>query len=151
MKEPIMTGSSFVYVTYIKTTPQELWTALTTPEFTRKYWFGIHHDTDWKPGSSWKMVFPDGRIADAGEVLESDPPKRLVLKWQNQFKPELKEEGYSRCVFEIETQNDATKLTITHTIERENSKFIQAVSQGWPTILSNLKSLLETGKTIIQR
>ena len=91
------------------------------------------------------------RVADAGEVLECDPPKRLVLKWQNQFKPELKEEGYSRCVFEIEPQNDVTKLSITHTIDKENSKFIQAVSQGWPTILSNLKSLIETGKTIIQR
>jgi uncharacterized protein YndB with AHSA1/START domain len=82
-------------------------------------------------------------------VIECDPPKRLVLKWQNQFRPELKEEGYSRCVFEIEPQNDVAKLTITHTIERENAKFIQAVSQGWPTILSNLKSLLETGHVIM--
>ncbi|HZQ41106.1 MAG TPA: SRPBCC family protein [Rhizomicrobium sp.] len=144
-----MAGNSFVYVTYIKTTPNDLWTALIRPEFTQKYWYGIRQESEWTPGSSWKMIFPDGRIADAGEVVESDPPKRLVLKWQNQFKPELKEEGYSRCVFELEPKDDVVKLTITHTIERENSKFIQAVSQGWPAILSNLKSLLETGHVIM--
>jgi uncharacterized protein YndB with AHSA1/START domain len=144
-----MAQSSFIYVTYIKTTPHDLWTALISPEFTQKYWYGIRQESDWKPGASWKMIFADGRIADAGEVVECDPPKRLVLKWQNQFRPELKEEGYSRCVFEIEPQDDVTKLTVSHSLERENSKFIQAVSQGWPAILSNLKSLLETGKTIL--
>ena len=144
-----MAGSSFIYVTFIKTSPKDLWTALISPEFTRKYWYGIHQESEWKPGADWKMVFPDGRIADAGEVVEYDPPKRLVLKWQNQFRPELKEEGYSRCVMELEPKDDVVKLTITHTIERENSKFIQAVSQGWPTILSNLKSLLETGNVIM--
>src|SRR6185437_6689074 len=85
-EEAIMAASSFVYVTYIKTSPQELWTALISPEFTQKYWFGIRQESEWKAGASWKMVFPDGRIADAGEVIECDPPKRLVLKWQNQFK-----------------------------------------------------------------
>ena len=144
-----MAESSFIYVTYIKTTPQQLWTALISPEFTRKYWFGIRQESEWKPGASWKMIFPDDRVADAGEVVECEPSRRLVLKWQNQFRPELKEEGYSRCVFELEPKDDVVKLTITHTIERENSKFIQAVSQGWPSILSNLKSLLETGKVIM--
>lgn len=144
-----MAESSFIYVTYIKTTPGELWTALISPEFTRKYWFGIRQESEWKPGASWKMIFPDDRVADAGEVVECEPSRRLVLKWQNQFRPELKEEGYSRCVFELEPKDDVVKLTITHTIERENSKFIQAVSQGWPSILSNLKSLLETGKVIM--
>ncbi|HXR94659.1 MAG TPA: SRPBCC family protein [Rhizomicrobium sp.] len=144
-----MAESSFIYVTYIKTTPGELWTALISPEFTRKYWFGIRQESEWKPGASWKMIFPDDRVADAGEVVECEPSRRLVLKWQNQFRPELKEEGYSRCVFELEPKDDVVKLTITHTIERENSKFIQAASQGWPSILSNLKSLLETGKVIM--
>lgn len=144
-----MAESSFIYVTYIKTTPGELWTALISPEFTRKYWFGIRQESEWKPGASWKMIFPDDRVADAGEVVECEPSRRLVLKWQNQFRPELKEEGYSRCVLELEPKDDVVKLTITHTIERENSKFIQAVSQGWPSILSNLKSLLETGKVIM--
>ena len=144
-----MASSSFVYVSFIRTTPGELWKALTAPEFIQKYWFGIRHETDWKKGSPWKMMFPDGRVGDTGEIVESDPPKRLVLKWRNEFKPELKAEGYSRCVIEIEPVGEAAKLTISHSMEKENSKFIEAVSGGWPRIVSNLKSLLETGKVIL--
>ncbi len=141
-------AESFVYVTFIRTTPEKLWEALTKAEFTRQYWFGITQDCTWQVGASWKMVLPDGRVADTGEVLESDPPRRLVLKWRNEFIPELKAEGFSRCVIEIEQAADAVKLTITHSIDRTGSKFIQAVSNGWPTILSSLKSLLETGKPL---
>jgi len=108
--------SSFVYVTYIRTTPEELWTALTTSEFVKKYWFRMNFETDWKVGSPWKLMFPDGRIADIGEIVELEP------------------------------QDGAVKLTISHTIERADSKLIEAVSGGWPRILSNLKSLLETGE-----
>lgn len=79
-----------------------------------------------------------------------DPPKRLVLKWRNEFKPELKAEGFTRCVMELEPVADAVKLTITHTMDREDSKFIVAVSGGWPRILSNLKSLLETGQVVLR-
>ncbi len=144
-----MAGSTFVYVTYIRTTPDELWTALTSPEFTKKYWFGFHQESDWKAGSSWKLVRPDGRAADAGEIVEIDPPRRLVLKWRNEFRPEMQAEGFSRCVVEIEPAGDAAKLTITHTIDRDESKFIEAVSGGWPRILSNLKSLIETGGIVL--
>ncbi len=145
-----MPDNAFVYVTYIRTTPERLWTALTSPEFTKQYWFGMHQETEWKPGSSWRLVFPDGRIADAGEVVEVDPPKRLVLKWRNEFRPELKAEGYSRCTMEIEPVAEAVKLIITHAIEAPESKFVQAVSNGWPLILSNLKSLLETGELALK-
>ena len=140
-----MTKSTFVYVTFIKTTPEQLWTALTVPDFTKQYWFGMRHETDWKAGSAWRLVFPDGRVADTGEVVETEPPKRLVLRWRNEFKPELKAEGYSLCTFELEATGGAVKLTITHALDRPDSKFIEAVSGGWPRILSNLKSLLETG------
>ena len=92
------------------------------------------------------MVFPDGRVADTGEILAIERPKRIQLKWQNEFKPELKAEGFTVCTLEIEPVGAAVKLTVTHTIERAESKFIQAVSGGWPKILSNLKSLLETGQ-----
>jgi uncharacterized protein YndB with AHSA1/START domain len=81
----------FVYVTYIRTTPEKLWDALLKPEFTRLYWAGVWHDCDWQQGSSWKLMFPDGRVADTGEVVEIDKPKRLVLKWRNEFRPELRE------------------------------------------------------------
>jgi uncharacterized protein YndB with AHSA1/START domain len=144
-----MAASTFVYVTYIRTSAEELWSALIGPQFTRKYWFGFHQESDWKAGSSWKLVLPDGRTADAGEIVEIDPPRRLVLKWRNEFRPELKAEGFSRCVVEIEPVGEAVKLTITHAIDRDQSKFIDAVSGGWPRILSNLKSLLETGSIVL--
>jgi uncharacterized protein YndB with AHSA1/START domain len=141
--------TSFVYVTYIRTTPEELWTALTTSEFIKKYWFGMNIETDWKAGSPWRLVFPDGRSADTGEIVECDRPRRIVLKWRNEFRPELSAEGYARCSIELEPQSGVVKLTVSHTIERVDSKLIEAVSGGWPRILSNLKSLLENGETIL--
>ena len=136
----------FVYVTYIRTTAEKLWDALLQPEFTRVYWFGIWQDCEWKQGSSWKMMHPDGRVTDAGEVLEIEKPKRLVLKWRNEFRPELKAEGFSRCTIEIEPSPQGMKLTITHEIDKDRSKLIEAVSGGWPRIVSSLKTLLETGQ-----
>jgi uncharacterized protein YndB with AHSA1/START domain len=141
--------SSFAYVTYIRTTPEKLWAALTTSEFMKKYWFGMNFETDWNAGSPWTLTFTDGRIADSGEILEFDPPRRVVLKWGNEFRPELKAEGYARCAIELEPQDGAVKLTVSHTIERADSKLIEAVSGGWPKILSNLKSLLETGEVVL--
>jgi hypothetical protein len=93
---------------------------------------------------------PHGQILDAGEIVEAEPPRRLVIRWQNQFKPELKAEGESLCTIELEPSGTAVKLSITHTIEREPSKFIEAVSGGWPKVISNLKSLLETGSAVLQ-
>ena len=148
-----MSKSDFVYVTFIRTTPERLWSALTTPEFIRQYWFGMHCESDWKPGSPWKLVFADGRLADAGEIVEADPPQRLVIKWRNEWNAEMRAEGYSLCTFQIESVPDASrqavKLSITHAIERTESKFIEAVSGGWPRIISNLKSLLETGSVVL--
>jgi uncharacterized protein YndB with AHSA1/START domain len=150
-----MSQSRFVYVTYIKTTPERLWSALTTREFTQQYWLGAYCESDWKPGSPWKLAFDDGRIADAGEIVEADPPRRLVIKWRNEWSEELKAEGYSLCTFEIESVDDdrveAVKLSVIHEIDRPQSAFIQAVSGGWPRILSNLKSLLETGAVVLRK
>jgi uncharacterized protein YndB with AHSA1/START domain len=115
----------------------------------KQYWFGVHCESAWTAGSSWKMVHPDGRILDAGEIVESEAPKRLVIRWQHQDKPELKAEGASLCTMELEPVGSAVKLSITHTIERDPSQLIVAVSGGWPKIISNLKSLLETGSTAL--
>ncbi|NLR96522.1 ATPase [Rhizobium sp. P38BS-XIX] len=145
-----MAGSKFVYVTFIRTSPEKLWSALTTPEFVKQYWFGIVPETDWKVGSSWKLLFPDGRVADTGEITEFEPQKRLAIRWRNEFMPDIKAEGWSLCVMELEPADGAVKLTVTHSIELENSKFIEGVSSGWPKILSNLKSLLETGRVAIE-
>ena len=141
--------SQFVYVTYIRTTLAKLWEALTEPRFTRQYWFDTAVESEWKKGSPWKLVRPDGSLTDTGEILEIDPPRRMVIRWQNEWKPELKAEGFSRCTIELEPVDSAVKLTITHEIERPESELITAVSGGWPRILSNLKSLLETGKITI--
>lgn len=144
-----MAGSTFVYVTFIRTTPTVLWQALIDPELTPRYWVGVRHEAEWRAGGAWKLILPDGRVGDTGEVLEFNPPRRLVLRWRNEFRPELKEEGWSRCTMDIEPAGEAVKLTLTHSIEQKDSKFIEAVSGGWPMILSNLKSLLETGSVVL--
>ena len=154
-----MTKPHFVYVTYIRSTPEKVWAALTDPQTTKKYWFGITAESDFKPGSPWALKFEDGRTADSGEILEADPPRRLVVRWRNEFKPEIKAAGWSRCTMEVELVDyypryaertvdggKAVKLTITHEAETEaGAPLIEAVSTGWPKVLSNLKSLLETG------
>jgi len=145
-----MSKPEFVYVTYIKTTPEKLWEALTSREISKLYWFGAHLESDWKPGSPWRIVFPDGRVADSGEIIECNPPKRIVIKWRNEWSAELNAEGFSRCTMDIEEADGAVKLTVMHTIDRPESKFIGAVSGGWPRILSNLKSLLETGEIALK-
>jgi len=138
----------FVYVTYIRTTPTKLWKALTDAEVTRTYFYDTRMESDWKQGSSWRMLMPDGRVADAGEVLEVEPERRMVLTWHKEFIPELKAEGDTRLTYELEQVGDAVKLTITHESHLPESKMIQAVSNGWPLILASLKSLLETGESL---
>ena len=148
-----MSKTRFVYVTYIRTTPEKLWQALTTPEFMRQYWFGSYAESQWTAGSPWKLMMHDGSLADSGEILEAVPGRRLVIRWLNEWKPEFKAEGAARCTMEIEPVADvdvpAVKLSITHEIDREDSPFIGTVSNGWPRILSNLKSLLETGAILL--
>jgi len=139
--------SQFVYVTFIRTTPAKLWEALTEPKFIRQYWFDTTVECSWKKGAPWKMI-RDGSLTDSGEILEIDPPRRMVIRWQNEW-PELKAEGPSRCTIELEPVDSAVKLTITHEMDRPDSELITAVSGGWPRIVSNLKSLLETGEIVI--
>lgn len=144
-----MARSTFIYVTYIRTTPERLWSALTDPKFMQQYWFGVHGESEWTPGSSWRLVAGDGEVLDAGEIVEAQPAKRLVIRWQHQSKPELKAEGASLCTMELEPTGGAVKLSITHSIDRDPSKLLVAVSAGWPKVLSNLKSLLETGSAVL--
>ena len=139
-----MSQSKFVYVTYIRTSRERLWHALTTREVIEQYRFGMSVESDWKVGSPWRM-YADGSLMDSGEILESVSQTRLAMIWLNEWKPDFKAEGHSRCVYEIEPTGACAKLTLTHSIERPDSSFIAAVSQGWPMVISNLKSLLETG------
>ncbi|HVY12019.1 MAG TPA: SRPBCC family protein [Alphaproteobacteria bacterium] len=144
-------SSRFDYVIYIRATPQKVWQALTEKKFTEAYWCGTHHETSWKKGAAWKLVFEGGQVADKGTVVEAKKAKRLVLKWQHQLMPALRKEGYSRCTIALSSDKDVVKLSVAHEMARANSKFIAAVATGWPAILSSLKSLLETGKVLTIR
>jgi uncharacterized protein YndB with AHSA1/START domain len=140
--------SSFVYVTYIRAAPETVWRALTEPEFTRQFWAGTWQECEWKVGAPWRIMIPDGRVADQGEVLEIEPHRRLVLSWRNEFKPELRAEGTSRLTCLLEPEGDMVRLTGRHEIDRPQSRLIEAVSGGWPLILASLKSLIETGESL---
>jgi uncharacterized protein YndB with AHSA1/START domain len=140
-------SSRFVNTTYIHTTPEKLWDALTQPDFTRQYWVGTWQECAWEKGASWKLMIPDGRLGDSGEVVEIDRPRRFVLRWRHEFKLDLHDEGFSRCTMELEPQpHGVVKLTVTHEMERDGSRFIDAVSNGWPKLFASLKTLMETGQ-----
>jgi uncharacterized protein YndB with AHSA1/START domain len=143
-----MAESQFAYVTFIRTTMEKLWQALMEPEFTRQFWFDTVQESEWKPGASWRILKPDGSASDSGEVIEIDPPRKLVLKWRNEMFPEMTAEGYSRLTYQLEQKGDCVKLTLTHVMEKADSKYIKAVSNGWPIILASLKTLLETGESL---
>jgi uncharacterized protein YndB with AHSA1/START domain len=142
--------SEFVYVSYIKTTPKKLWHALTSPQLLKQYWIGMVTESDWQVGSAWTMRFPDGRIADTGEIVEFVALRHMQIKWRNEWQPELRDEGFSLCTFDLEQAGEVVKLTLTHGLDLPKSKFIEAVSDAWPICLSNLKSLLETGDVILK-
>lgn len=143
-----MPDSQFTYVSYIRTSPEKLWLALTDPAMIARYRFGMQVESDWKVGSAWKM-FADGHLMDSGTILESVPNERLALGWVSEWSREFKAEGTSRCVFDLAPAPPSVKLTLTHTIPRPDSGFIAAVADGWPMVLSNLKSLLETGEVAL--
>ena len=143
-----MARSTYTYVTYVRTTPERLWHALTTTEVVRQYWFGIDVEGDWEVGSPWAMRY-DGRLMDSGQILERVAPRRLVRSWVNEWKPEFRAEGTSMCVYEVAAAGSGAKLTVTHSIDRTDSKFVAALSESWPMCLSNLKSLLETGAVVL--
>src|SRR5947208_11388558 len=126
-----MAESRFVYVTYIRTTPEALWRALIDPEFTRRYWCETWQESEWTPGASWKLMAPDGRVADSGEVLEIEPERRLVLSWRHELDSGLHAEGHSRMTCELEKQGESVKLSIVHEIDKPGSKLIKGVSDGW--------------------
>ena len=140
-----MSKPDFVYVTYIRTTIDKLWEALTKPEFTRQYWFGIEQRSDWTKGASWQLVAQDGRVFDSGEIVEIEPKRRVVIAWHHQVYDEMRAEGPGQATYELEPVGEAVKLTITHS---GGPKLIAGVSRGWPSILAGLKSLLETGRAL---
>jgi uncharacterized protein YndB with AHSA1/START domain len=143
-----MTRPSFVYVTYIATTAERLWQALTSAEFTERYMFGRRVESTWAVGAPVRYWGRDGKLSDSGTVLESDPPRRLVFTWRVEFDDALRAEGYSTVTFDIESLGGEVKLTVVHDDLREGSGVLQGISGGWPKALASLKSLLETGRPL---
>ena len=139
-----MSKPAFVYVIYIETTPEKLWEALTSAEFSKRYWFGTDVQSDWAVGSSFALV-TDGITSDVGEILEADPPQRLSYTFRHILKEETRKEPPTKVVFDIERHGNLVKLTLTHEGFAEGSWLLGAVSNGWPAILSGLKTLLESG------
>jgi uncharacterized protein YndB with AHSA1/START domain len=142
-----MEKTELVYVTYIRTTPEKLWAAITKPEFTRQYWKGNENVSDWKKGSKWEHLGGDAdkrEVWVGGEVLESMPPKRLVLTWVD---PDNTADS-SRVTFEIEPAEDTVCLTVKHGDFKPGTDMSTKVSNGWPRVLSSMKSFLETGKPL---
>jgi uncharacterized protein YndB with AHSA1/START domain len=140
-------GMEKVFEIYIKTTPERLWDAITSPELRRRYNFGVGVESDWSTGSEYRSVHPQAGIAIAeGENLEVDAPRRLVQSFNALWSDDVKNEGTSRVTWEIEQVEDSCRLTVTHDQLREGAH--DEVYGGWPMILSGLKTLLETGEDL---
>jgi uncharacterized protein YndB with AHSA1/START domain len=143
-----MDKPQFVYVTYISTSPEKLWNALIDPEITTKYW---QHEnvSDWQPGSKWEHRRSDKeRTLDLiGKVIESSPPRRLVLTWAFPA-DEMHQEKHSMVTFEIEPIRDVVRLTVTHDRLEPGSEMLEGITEGWPKVLSSLKSQMEVGRPL---
>jgi len=142
-----MLKPAFHYVSYIETTPEELWEALTNSAFTTRYWWDTSVISDWKVGSPVSLVLK-GKTTDVGEILIADHPKRLSYSFHHILNEAALKERPSRVTFVLEPFGDLVKLTLTHEGFAGDSVVHDGISKGWPAILSSLKSLLETGKPL---
>ena len=140
--------TSFVYVTYIRSTPEKVFEAITKPEIARRYW-GHENVSDWKPGSAWQHVRADEErtVQLAGKVVEVSPPTRLVITWANPAQAD-DPDSTSRVTFDVAPYDEMVRLTVIHDELEVGSAMANGIQQGWPIVLSSLKSLLETGQGI---
>jgi uncharacterized protein YndB with AHSA1/START domain len=140
---------TFVYVIYISAAPERVWEALTQPEFTSRFFFGRTVESDWRVGSPWLLRMPDGRIDVQGEVLEADPPRRLKLTWNVVWDEAMAALPPTHVTYDIEPVGEAVRLTMTQANDvAPEERFLEGGRQGWPMILSGLKSLVETGRPL---
>ena len=144
-----MSKPAFVYVTYIATTPEKLWQALIDEDFIAQYWGGTRLKSDWTLGSTIEFITAEGKLTDTGVILEIDPPRRLSFSWHvmHEF---AKGEPDSRVTWELVPVGATVKLTLTNDRFEPGSKVLEAVSSGWPMIISCMKTLLETGSPLAE-
>jgi uncharacterized protein YndB with AHSA1/START domain len=140
-----MSKPKFVYVTFIRATPEKVWEAITRADLTEKYWFGYRVSAEGKPGDRLTAMSPAGQKAHDDPILESDPPRRLVYGWKPLYK-DVPNERASRVTFELKSIKGQTRLTVTHDDFDEGSRIFEMISSGWPAVMSSLKSFLETGQ-----
>ena len=142
-----MTKTEHVYVMYIDSTASRIFDAIVKPEFARQYWLHENH-SDWKPGSPWEHRDREtGQAKVVGKVVESSPPHRLVFTWAAAAEA-ADPSAYSRVTFDIEPLDGMVKLTVTHDQLIPGSSMEKGITNGWPRVLSSLKSFLETGKPL---
>jgi uncharacterized protein YndB with AHSA1/START domain len=140
--------SKFTCTSYIAASPEKVWEALTSPAFTEQYWAGRHIVSTWKPGASVQMLKADGSVDWEGEVITITPRRLLAYTFlAPRFEPGSPEKP-TRVTIELTQQETAVRLTLSHEGFKPDSKSYEGISQGWPAILSSLKSLLETGRAI---
>lgn len=147
-----MTKPSFVYVTYISTSIERVWQALVDPQVMAEYWIGATgparvNISDWKIGSKWEHVRADEskQVDVTGTVIEFSPPTRMVFSWARPSEAD-DQTKHSRVTFDLEAQGEVVKLTVTHADLENDLPMLNGISNGWPRVLANMKTLLETGK-----
>ena len=140
--------TSFVYVTYIRSTAEKVFEAITKPEIARRYW-GHENVSDWRPGSTWQHVRANEErtVQLVGKVVEVSPPTRLVITWANPAQAD-DPDSTSRVTFDVAPYDEMVRLTVIHDELEVGSAMAKGIQQGWPIVLSSLKSLLETGQGI---
>jgi len=137
-----------VYQIFIKAPPERVWQGLTLPEFTQRYFHGSAFETDWRPGSTYRSMAGDVVMVE-GRVLEYDPPRRLVYTWRALWDPEVTKDKESRVTCELEDAGGGmTRLTLVHDEFEGETETYKQTAGGWMWVLSNLKTLLETGDTL---
>ena len=141
---------AIVYTIYIASAPEKVWQALTTAEFSRKYFSGLAVETELKVGGTFVARAPDGSVHISGEVIDCDPPRKLTITWNVNWPALVEKLGVTLVTYELERAGDAVKLTLTQAHDRPISDdILSGGRQGWPAILSSLKSLLETGEAMV--
>jgi uncharacterized protein YndB with AHSA1/START domain len=142
-----MPKPEFIYISYIETTPEKLWEALTSSEFSKRYWWDTNVVSDWKVGSPFSLVL-NGQTTDVGEIIEADRPRRLSYTFRHILSEAASKERPSRVTFVLEQYGKLVKLTLTHEDFAEDSVIVDGISKGWPAIMSSLKSMLESGQAL---
>ena len=143
-----MTKPESVHVIVIAKPPEEVWEGLTSPEFTKQYWHQTEVQSDFKVGSPIRFLLETGEVACEGEILSARHPSELAYTWQFPNNPETKDEPPSRVTFKLEQIGAGTKLTMIHDQFPPGSKMLGMVHEGWPRVLSGLKTLLESGTAV---